>query len=69
MKGGGKRVRKCLRDNGFIGRIGGDEFLMMFGEVEDGRDKIEEVWKKMIGEFEGGFLIEKDEVIRWISIG
>ncbi|MCY7593451.1 GGDEF domain-containing protein, partial [Bacillus altitudinis] len=40
LKAAANRLTKCLPDNGFIARIGGDEFLMIFPHLEHGTHKI-----------------------------
>lgn len=55
LKAAANRLTKCLPDNGFIARIGGDEFLMIFPHMEHNTHKIEQLLKNIIRQFERPF--------------
>ncbi|UYO36674.1 EAL domain-containing protein [Bacillus zhangzhouensis] len=69
LKAAANRLTQCLPDNGFIARIGGDEFLMIFPYIGHDTHKIEQFSKNIIHQFERPFFIQNHQLITSISIG
>lgn len=69
LKAAANRLTQCLPENGFIARIGGDEFLMIFPQIEHDTHNIEQLSKNIIRQFERPFFIQNHQLITSISIG
>ncbi|MDM5297642.1 EAL domain-containing protein [Bacillus pumilus] len=69
LKAAANRLTKCLPDHGFIARIGGDEFLMIFSQMQPNIHEVEQLSKKIIRQFERPFFIQNHQLITSISIG
>jgi diguanylate cyclase (GGDEF)-like protein len=62
------RLRACLRSDGTIARMGGDEFTVLVEDVTDPSDVIR-VAERIQSSFERPFLLEGLEVVKSASIG
>ncbi len=62
------RLRACLRGDGTIARMGGDEFTVLVEDVTDPSDAIR-VAERIQSSFERPFLLEGLEVFKSMSIG
>jgi diguanylate cyclase (GGDEF)-like protein/PAS domain S-box-containing protein len=62
------RLRACLRSDGTITRMGGDEFTVLVEDVTDPSDAIR-VAERIQSSFERPFLLEGLEVFKSMSIG
>jgi diguanylate cyclase (GGDEF)-like protein/PAS domain S-box-containing protein len=62
------RLRACLRSDGTIARMGGDEFSVLVEDVTDPSDAIR-VAERIQSSFERPFLLEGLEVFKSMSIG
>jgi diguanylate cyclase (GGDEF)-like protein/PAS domain S-box-containing protein len=62
------RLRACMRSDGTIARIGGDEFTVLVEDVTDPRDAVR-VAERIQSSFERPFLLEGLEVFKSMSIG
>ena len=62
------RLRACLRSDGTIARMGGDEFTVLVEDVTDPSDAIR-VAERIQSSFERPFLLEGLEVFKSTSIG
>ena len=62
------RLRACLRSDGTIARMGGDEFTVLVEDVTDPSDAIR-VAERIQSSFEPPFLLEGLEVFKSMSIG
>jgi diguanylate cyclase (GGDEF)-like protein/PAS domain S-box-containing protein len=62
------RLRACLRSDGTIARMGGDEFTVLVEDVTDPRDAVR-VAERIQSSFERPFLLEGLEVFKSMSIG
>ncbi len=62
------RLRACLRGDGTIARMGGDEFTVLVEDVTDPSDAIR-VAERIQSSFEQPFLLEGLEVFKSMSIG
>jgi diguanylate cyclase (GGDEF)-like protein/PAS domain S-box-containing protein len=62
------RLRACLRSDGTIARMGGDEFTVLVEDVTDPSDAIR-VAERIQSSFERPFLLEGLEVFKSMSIG
>jgi diguanylate cyclase (GGDEF)-like protein/PAS domain S-box-containing protein len=62
------RLRACLRSDGTIARMGGDEFTVLVEDVTDPSDAIR-VAERLQSSFERPFLLEGLEVFKSMSIG
>jgi len=62
------RLRACLRSDGTIARMGGDEFTVLVEDVSDPSDAIR-VAERIQSSFEQPFLLEGLEVFKSTSIG
>ena len=62
------RLRACMRSDGTIARIGGDEFTVLVEDVTDPRDAVR-VAERIQSSFERPFLLEGVEVFKSMSIG
>ncbi|MFS0654390.1 EAL domain-containing protein [Bacillus sp. 179-C3.3 HS] len=69
LKSAANRLTKCLPDHGFIARIGGDEFLMIFSHKEHDLHQVEHLCQNIIKQFERPFFIQNHQLITSISIG
>lgn len=63
-----KRLRKILRANDFIARIGGDEFAIIFSKI-DSKEMVSNIAKKIIESLSHEFIIEDNPIHIGISIG
>jgi diguanylate cyclase (GGDEF)-like protein/PAS domain S-box-containing protein len=63
-----RRLRACMRSDGTIARMGGDEFTVLVEDVTDPRDAIR-VAERIQSSFERPFLLEGLEVFKSMSIG
>jgi len=62
------RLRACMRSDGTIARMGGDEFTVLVEDVTDPSDAIR-VAERIQSSFTRPFLLEGHEVFKSISIG
>ena len=62
------RLRACLRSDGTIARMGGDEFTVLVEDVTDPSDAIR-VTERIQSSFERPFLLEGLEIFKSTSIG
>src|ERR1700689_1852491 len=62
------RLRACMRSDGTIARMGGDEFTVLVEDVTDPRDAVR-VAERIQSSFERPFLLEGVEVFKSMSIG
>jgi diguanylate cyclase (GGDEF)-like protein/PAS domain S-box-containing protein len=62
------RLRACLRSDGTIARMGGDEFTILVEDVTDPSDAIR-VAERIQSSFERPFLLEGLEIFKSMSIG
>jgi diguanylate cyclase (GGDEF)-like protein/PAS domain S-box-containing protein len=62
------RLRTCLRSDGTIARMGGDEFTILVEDVTDPSDAIR-VAERIQSSFERPFLLEGLEIFKSMSIG
>ena len=62
------RLRICMRSDGTIARMGGDEFTVLVEDVTDPSDAIR-VAQRIESAFEQPFLLEGHEVFKRVSIG
>ncbi len=62
------RLRACMRSDGTIARMGGDEFTILVEDVTDPSDVIR-VAERIQSSFERPFLLEGLEVVKSASIG
>src|SRR5436190_1663911 len=64
----GDRLTKVLRDSDTVCRQGGDEFLILLGEVRD-RSDVAEIGTKLLGQLTAPFLLDGHEVSTSGSMG
>jgi diguanylate cyclase (GGDEF)-like protein len=64
----GERLTKVLRDSDTVCRQGGDEFLILIGDVRDSSD-VAEIGVKLLGQLTAPFLLDGLEVSTSGSIG
>ena len=64
----GDRLTKVLRDSDTVCRQGGDEFLILLGEVRD-RSDVAEIGAKLLGQLTAPFLLDGHEVSTSGSMG
>src|SRR5690606_18988790 len=64
----GRRVAGCIRDDDTLGRLGGDEFILIFPGIGK-REDAEEVASKIRAEFLTGVLIKDRYINISVSIG
>jgi len=64
----GNRLRACMRSDGTIARMGGDEFTVLVEDVTDPSDAIR-VAQRVESAFKQPFLLEGHEVYKSASIG
>lgn len=63
-----QRVKQSLREGDTIGRLGGDEFLVMFGGVHQLED-VSPLVEKILHAMRAPFIVERRELIVTASIG
>jgi diguanylate cyclase (GGDEF)-like protein/PAS domain S-box-containing protein len=68
IKAVSNRLRACMRSDGTIARMGGDEFTVLVEDVADPSDAIR-VAERIQSSFAQPFLLEGHEVFKSISIG
>src|SRR6478735_1993711 len=64
----GDRLTKVLRDSDTVCRQGGDEFLILLGDVRDNSD-VAEIGVKLLEQLDAPFLLDGLEVSTSVSIG
>ncbi len=64
----GRRVAGCIRDDDTLGRLGGDEFILIFPGIGK-REDAEEIASKIRAEFFTGVLIKDRYINISVSIG
>lgn len=62
------RLQNNLRDSDVIGRLGGDEFIILLNHVDDSTD-ISLLAQKLLDEFRSVFVLNQRELTSTISIG
>jgi diguanylate cyclase (GGDEF)-like protein/PAS domain S-box-containing protein len=62
-----KRLGRNIRDLDVVGRVGGDEFLILLRDLE--KDKIEIIVKRMLTNFNEPYIIQDNEIHSTSSIG
>ncbi len=62
------RLKRILRESDVVGRLGGDEFIVLLSHIEDSSD-ISLLAQKLLDEFRDTFIIENRELAATISIG
>ncbi|WP_071394131.1 putative bifunctional diguanylate cyclase/phosphodiesterase [Bacillus tuaregi] len=62
------RIRKAIGTNHTISRMGGDEFVCLLEEIENGREA-EEVARRIIDQFSLPFLLKETDLYMTTSIG
>lgn len=62
-----RRLRKCIRDEDTVARMGGDEFTLLLPEVSI--DKAKDVARRILKVFEQPFILEDKELLITPSIG
>ena len=68
IKAVSNRLRACMRSDGTIARMGGDEFTVLVEDVADPSDAIR-VAERIQSSFARPFLLEEHEVFKSMSIG
>ncbi len=63
-----KRLKSCLRDNDFIARVGGDEFVIILKDIENPHDT-DVIAQKIIENISKSFIVNKIEVLVKLSMG
>jgi diguanylate cyclase (GGDEF)-like protein/PAS domain S-box-containing protein len=64
----GARLKSCMRSDGSVARMGGDEFTVLLEDITDPSDAIR-VAKRIHGELSKPFMLAGQEVCKGISIG
>ena len=62
-----KRLEGNIRNVDVVGRVGGDEFLVLLKDIE--KDKIEMIVKRMLANFNEPYMIKGNEIHSTSSIG
>lgn len=62
-----KRLGRNIRDLDLVGRVGGDEFLILLRDIV--KEKIEIITKRMLADFTEPYVIEGNEIRATSSIG
>ncbi len=62
------RLTRCLREADTIGRIGGDEFVVLLPDVRDAADAAH-VAAKIVGAMSAPFVVNGEEAVVGVSIG
>ncbi|WP_432405862.1 sensor domain-containing protein [Wukongibacter sp. M2B1] len=63
-----KRIRKCLGRDDIVGRVGGDEFIVLSSNIKDSHEIVRKV-KKIMSRFEKPIYIKEYKFYITISIG
>ncbi|MBA3677412.1 MAG: EAL domain-containing protein [Sphingosinicella sp.] len=68
LKGVGSRLVKEVGDNGYVGRMGGDEFAVVVCDVSD-RNTVDDLARRIISAIAEPFSIDRTEIRIGVSIG
>lgn len=68
LKEAAKRIQKCLRDYDTVGRMGGDEFVVVLGDLKE-EEEAEIIGRRILKAFEEKFIIGGKEIRFSPSIG
>jgi len=63
-----KRLSKAVQKRDTVGRLGGDEFIILLGDLKKASD-ISPVAEKLISQFKRSFIIDAHELIMTASLG
>ncbi|MGX9463071.1 PAS domain S-box protein [Shewanella sp. A14] len=62
------RLKNTIRDNDVVGRLGGDEFIVILNNIHDPAE-VEIIASKLLKQFYTPFMLEHRELVSTISIG
>lgn len=62
------RLQNTIRSDDVVGRLGGDEFIILFNDIDDQED-VETAANKLLQQFYQPFQLESRELVSTISIG
>jgi diguanylate cyclase (GGDEF)-like protein len=64
-----RRLQRCLRSSDIVARMGGDEFVVLLEELEDGQERAESVARKILAAVASPFAASGQEFRVTASIG